>query len=109
MGSGPRVGVWGRRWVEEGKAAGPGELESEAAPPLMGPVKVYRWGGVSWVPQCSSLGGQVRTLSDRVLRALGGWTPGGLDRWPTAIQAAEGVTSCVPFQRLPYCGLDPHG
>lgn len=45
MGSGPRVGVWGRRWVEEGKAAGPGELESEAAPPLMGPVKVYRWGG----------------------------------------------------------------
>lgn len=45
MGSGPRVRVWGRRWVEEGEAAGPGELESEAPPPLMGTVKVYCWGG----------------------------------------------------------------
>lgn len=64
MGSGPRVRVWGRRWVEEGEAAGPGELESEAPPPLMGTVKVYCWGGVSWVHRCSSLGGQAHTRSD---------------------------------------------
>lgn len=67
MGSGPRVGVWGRRWVEEGKAAGPGELESEAVPPLMGPVKVYRWRG-----EC----------------------PGCLSAHPWVVRCAPSVTGC---------------
>lgn len=105
MGSGSGPGGLGEKVGGEGKLPGPGELESEA-PPIVGPVKVYCGGSLSWVRRCSPLGSQHVPTVTGVLRAVGG---GPLAARTTAVQAAEGVTSCVPFQGLSYCALDPHG